>query len=209
MSFESTKIIDLGSCAFRQWRADHSHCKFIHGYRLVAKFWFSCSELDEKNWVVDFGNLKELKIILEKQFDHTLCVAADDPLLPYFTDLHKHGGCDLRIMPEGVGIEKTAEWCFKAADEYVRRITSNRCWTSKVEVWEHEKNSALYVGNITPCKEELTSKQEPVQQEPVQQEPVQQEPVQQEPGNEPIPARIGNQVSSGWSNPFAGTSWGV
>ena len=60
MSFNSTKIIELGSCAFRQPRAK-SHCRFIHGYRLVAKFWFSCNELDENNWVVDFGSLKGLK----------------------------------------------------------------------------------------------------------------------------------------------------
>jgi 6-pyruvoyltetrahydropterin/6-carboxytetrahydropterin synthase len=198
MSFESTKIIELGSCAFRQWRADHSHCKFIHGYRLVAKFWFCCSELDEKNWVVDFGGLKELKTILEKQFDHTLCVAADDPLLPHFTELHKNGGCDLRIMPDGVGIERTAEWCFKAADDFVRKISNNRCWVNKVEVWEHEKNSALYVKNSSCCKDKLPAK-----------EVIEQEYVQQPSGNEPIPARIGNKVTSGWSNPFAGTSWGV
>jgi len=75
MLYQSTKILELGSCAFRQWRADHSHCHYVHGYRLVAKFWFSAKELDNKNWVVDFGGLKELKSLLEKQFDHTLCVA--------------------------------------------------------------------------------------------------------------------------------------
>lgn len=28
--YQSTKVIELGSCAFRQWRAEHSHCKYIH-----------------------------------------------------------------------------------------------------------------------------------------------------------------------------------
>jgi hypothetical protein len=27
--------------------------------------------------------------------------------------------------------------------------------------------------------------------------------------SEPIPAPVGNKVTSGWSNPFGGTSWGV
>lgn len=27
--------------------------------------------------------------------------------------------------------------------------------------------------------------------------------------NQPIPANIGNKTTSGWSNPFGGTSWGV
>jgi hypothetical protein len=29
------------------------------------------------------------------------------------------------------------------------------------------------------------------------------------PANQPIPANIGNNISTGWSNPFGGTSWGV
>jgi 6-pyruvoyltetrahydropterin/6-carboxytetrahydropterin synthase len=141
--YQSTKIIELGSCAFRQWRATNSHCSKIHGYQLKAKFWFSCSELDDKNWAVDFGGLKQLKAILQGQFDHTLCVAADDPLLPSFTQLHTDGGCDLRIM-SGVGIEKTAEWCFEAAQKFLSETYGSRCWVSKVEVWEHAENSATY-----------------------------------------------------------------
>ena len=33
------------------------------------------------------------------------------------------------------------------------------------------------------------------------------EPINQAP--QPIPANIGNNVTTGWSNPFGGTSWGV
>ena len=145
MTYQSTKIIELGSCAFRQWRAAESHCKYIHGYRLMAKFWFEADTLDEKNWVVDFGGLKALKRYLQCQFDHTLCIAKDDPLLEKFKELHSLGGCDLRIM-EGVGIEKTAEWCYNAAKTFIdaNENTKDRCCILKVEVWEHENNSAIY-----------------------------------------------------------------
>lgn len=141
--YTSTKIIELGSCAFRQWKAIHTHCKYVHGYQLKAKFWFECKKLDDKNWAVDFGSLKELKAVLQKQFDHTLCVSDDDPLLPLFLQLHEQGGCDLRVMG-GVGIEKTAEWCFNVATEHIKSIYGDRCWVSKVEVWEHAENSATY-----------------------------------------------------------------
>jgi 6-pyruvoyltetrahydropterin/6-carboxytetrahydropterin synthase len=143
--YQSTKIIELGSCAFRQWRADGTHCKYVHGYRLMAKFWFECIALDNRNWCVNFGGLKELKHILQQQFDHTLCVAADDPLIGLFQELHDNKGCELRIM-ESVGIEKTAEWCFKAAKKFLENNeeTKNRCWVKRVEVWEHEQNSAIY-----------------------------------------------------------------
>lgn len=154
MSYTSTKIIELGSCAFRQPNAafnrtgageNSKRCSFIHGYQLKAKFWFRCNELDDKNWVVDFGGLKGLKELLQKQFDHTLCIAETDPLLPLFIELDHQGGCDLRIM-SAVGIEKTAEWCFKMSNAFIKKETNNRCWVEMVEVWEHELNSAVYKG---------------------------------------------------------------
>jgi 6-pyruvoyltetrahydropterin/6-carboxytetrahydropterin synthase len=141
--YYSTKLIELGSCAFRQWRAFHSHCRYTHGYQLKAKFIFGCNELDERNWCVDFGGLKGLKKILNDQFDHKLCVAADDPLLEDFKSLEAKGGCQLRIM-DSVGIEKTAEWCFNAAQKLIVEKYGDRCWVEKVEVFEHENNSAIY-----------------------------------------------------------------
>ena len=144
--YTSTKIIELGSCAFRQWRAEGTHCKWVHGYRLMAKFWFECSHLDDRNWVVNFGGLKELKKTLQDQFDHTLCIADDDPEAHLFVELMEADACDLRIMAGGVGIEKTAEWCYKAAKRFLENNseTKNRCWVTKVEVWEHDQNSAIY-----------------------------------------------------------------
>jgi 6-pyruvoyltetrahydropterin/6-carboxytetrahydropterin synthase len=141
--YVSTKVIPLGSCAFRQPFAE-SHCRFIHGYRLQAKFWFGCNHLDENNWVVDFGGLKKLKNILEEQFDHTTVVWEKDPELQTFQLLNDKKMIDLRIMPNGVGIEKFAEYCFDQANGYVDDLTNGRCWCSKVEVWEHEGNSAIY-----------------------------------------------------------------
>jgi 6-pyruvoyltetrahydropterin/6-carboxytetrahydropterin synthase len=217
MKYESTKIIELGSCAFRQWRAD-SHCKFIHGYRLVAKFWFECDKLDERNWVVDFGGLKELKKDLEHQFDHTLCIAADDPMLPSFRELHRVGAVDLRIMVGGVGIERTAEWCFKTADLHVRKLTNGRCWVKQVEVWEHEKNSAIcnrdyvHIANHNPYAADnhvkadntITTTIAPN----ISQATVVNAGINIEKKDTITPAPVGNTVTKGWSNPFAGTTWG-
>jgi 6-pyruvoyltetrahydropterin/6-carboxytetrahydropterin synthase len=151
-NYTSTKVIELGSCAFRQPNAafnrpnagsNSKRCSFVHGYLLTAKFWFECSELDDKNWAYDFGGLGPLKKILNDQFDHTLTIDQNDPLLPLFQQLNDQGGCDLRIM-DGVGIEKTAEWCFKTANEFIKSTSEGRCWVSRVEVWEHDRNSAIY-----------------------------------------------------------------
>lgn len=153
----STKIIELGSCAFRQPTAK-SHCRFVHGYRLTAKFWFAANELDENNWVVDFGGLKELKKLLQNQFDHTTCISRTDPKLDEFKRLEQAGVCDLRIMDDGVGIEKFAEWCHSAADNFVGVVTKLRCRCVRVEVFEHENNSAIYE-SYPEQKPESTSEQ--------------------------------------------------
>lgn len=142
--YESTKVIELGSCAFRQWRATHSRCHYLHGYQLIAKFWFGGSHLDDKHWLVDFGSLKDLKAQLNYLFDHTMCVAGDDPELETFKELNSRGVIQLRIFEKGVGIERTAEVVFDIAQQYITSITSGRCWVEKVEVFEHEANSATY-----------------------------------------------------------------
>ena len=32
--FQSTKLFDGFSCVFRQWRAEDTHCKYLHGYAI-------------------------------------------------------------------------------------------------------------------------------------------------------------------------------
>lgn len=141
--YVSTKVIPLGSCAFRQPFAT-SHCRFIHGYRLQAKFWFTCLSLDKNNWVVDFGGLKGLKTRLEETFDHKTVVWEQDPDIDMFKELEKRGMIELVTFKNGVGIEMFAKFCFDTANEYVDDLTNGRCWCTKVEVWEHEGNSAIF-----------------------------------------------------------------
>ena len=89
MKHKSTKTYgnDRGfSCAFRQALAD-SHCSLVHGYSLGFRFEFEAFELDEKNWVYDFGNCKWIKQYLEDNFDHKLAVDKNDPNLNDFIAL--------------------------------------------------------------------------------------------------------------------------
>ena len=128
------------SCAFRQWKAD-SHCNLIHGYALQFEFTFGGNELDDRNWIVDFGGLKPLKNWLAEMFDHTYLVATNDPELETFKMLDEKGLIDLRMVG-GTGCELFAEMAFDKADEIVKELTDGRCWVQKVTVREHEANSA-------------------------------------------------------------------
>ena len=201
--YQSTKVIELGSCAFRQWRATHSHCRFLHGYQLKAKLWFGASSLDDKNWCVDFGGLKELKAKLHHVFDHTTTVAADDPELETFKDLDKRGIIQLRILDRGVGIERVAETVFSIADSYIKSLTNNRCWVDKVEVFEHEENSATFTNKAVKSNSSIDKSIESITAEP-SIAPV----VEQATTLNTDAAHVGPNVSEGKGNWFAGTSWG-
>src|SRR4051812_23270084 len=52
------------SAAFRQHPAD-SHCNQLHGYALEVSACFEADSLDHRNWVIDFGGLKDFKRWLE------------------------------------------------------------------------------------------------------------------------------------------------
>ena len=144
--YRSSKTYDFNeglSCCFRQWRADHSHCRLVHGYALAFKFVFSCRDLDDRNWCLDFGGLKPVRAWLHEMFDHTMVVAADDPDLTRFEDLGRAGLVDLRVIP-AVGCEATARYVYETVNAMIQTQTNGRVWVESVEVREHGSNSATY-----------------------------------------------------------------
>jgi|TARA_R110000765_G_scaffold180115_1_gene285941 6-pyruvoyltetrahydropterin/6-carboxytetrahydropterin synthase len=146
MAFYSTKTYghNIGlSAVFRQPHADHSHCRFLHGYSLGFKFTFGCNELDNKNWAVDFGGLKPLKAWLEDTFDHKVVLDENDEKLHYFHVLEEAGLAQLTIL-DGVGAEMFAKHAFEFADKLIRGSTGERCYCVSVECMEHGANSAIY-----------------------------------------------------------------
>ena len=145
MDYKSTKLFEGYSTAFRQWRAKHSHCQFVHGYALKFKVTFE-GNLDELNWVCDFGCFKRngIKDHMKYMFDHTTIVAKDDPELNSFKDLEEKGLIQLRILNH-VGCEKFAEYVFNYINTKVFEETEGRVRVLKVESFEGgTNNSAFY-----------------------------------------------------------------
>lgn len=149
--FYSTKTYgnDRGlSCVFRQHKAYHSHCSKLHGYSIGIKLTFECDELDDRNWVMDFGGMKEFKNWAEYMFDHTLLVAHDDPELETLCTLPKYVAT-IRVV-ESVGCEKFAEMCFDKMSQILfnqfeqKTLMNPTVRVKSVEVFEHDANSAIY-----------------------------------------------------------------
>jgi 6-pyruvoyltetrahydropterin/6-carboxytetrahydropterin synthase len=151
--FQSTKLFDGYSCVFRQWKAEGTHCKFLHGYGVSFKIWFE-GELDERNWVWDFGGMKRAKgtidgmnpkAWMDYMFDHTTIMAEDDSLLGTFKTLDATGAVQLRILP-AVGAERFAEYIYHRINDFIVAETDGRVKVVQVEFREHEKNTAIYKG---------------------------------------------------------------
>ena len=151
-TFRSTKIFDGFSTVFRQWRAEGTHCRFLHGYDVYFKVTFE-GNLDERNWVWDFGGMKRAKNTIEGMnpkayfdflLDHTTVVAEDDPELEIFKELNRREVIQLRIVP-AVGAERFAEFLYHKISTFLEAETEGRVKVTSVELFEHNKNTAIYI----------------------------------------------------------------
>ena len=146
--FKSTKTYKASkgfSCCFRQYKAK-SHCRFLHGYSLEIKLEFSAINLDDTNWVVDFGGLKKLEQKFIETFDHKTLIDKSDPHIEWFKTGQDLGLLELVILDDGVGCEMFAYKIYKLARDWLADSEfNNRCFITKVEVKEHDSNSAIYL----------------------------------------------------------------
>jgi 6-pyruvoyltetrahydropterin/6-carboxytetrahydropterin synthase len=145
----STKTYhNLGSVAYRQWRAD-SHCNQLHGYSMTFHFEFSGNDLDSRRWLVDFGGLKPFKDLLEDWFDHTLLVAQDDP---HKADLIRLGELGIAKITEveATGCEAISDFLYNFLNSGYLSETlgyGDRVWCTKVEIRETQANMAYRSGH--------------------------------------------------------------
>ena len=150
--FQSSKVFDGFSTVFRQWKAETTHCRFVHGYGISFKVYFE-GDLDERNWVWDFGGMKRAKTQIDGKspkewmdymFDHTLIVAEDDPFIKAFQQMDDAGVAQVRVIP-ATGAEKFAEYIYNKLNKFVDTETKGRVRVTKVKFMEHGKNAACYV----------------------------------------------------------------
>ena len=149
--FQSSKVFDGFSTVFRQWKAEDTHCRFVHGYGVSFKVYFE-GDLDHRNWVWDFGGMKRAKTQIDGMspkawmdymFDHTMIIAEDDPYIKAFQQMDQTGVAQVRIIP-ATGAEKFSEYIYNKLNNFVQEETDGRVKVTKVKFMEHGKNAAYY-----------------------------------------------------------------
>jgi 6-pyruvoyltetrahydropterin/6-carboxytetrahydropterin synthase len=147
--YKSTKMFENYSVALRQHKAQHSHCQLLHGYALKFKVWFTSEELDDMNWIVDFGGFKSapvgngLKDWMNDMFDHTTLIEKDDPCADIFEQLGQMGLAKVHLL-DRMGAESLAKMVYDKFNDVLSKTDAGRCRVTKVECFENDKNSAIY-----------------------------------------------------------------
>ncbi len=141
-----TKTYSNLKAAHRQWRHP-GHCHFAHGENWVVHLTIGCHQLDDQNFVVDYGGLRPVRNWLEYLLDHTLLIDQDDPARDTFQALHDAKLCDLRIVPSA-SAEGLCRFILQKAEQIVHELTGGRAFVTEVVVEEDTKNTA----RLTRCR---------------------------------------------------------
>lgn len=143
--YRSTKSFWNFPCAHRQ-HLHPGHCKLIHGYSRSFHFLFESTtgELDGCGFVMDFSGFAPLKKWLDDNFDHTLLLNPDDPLLPEFRKLEELGACKIVVVPTMCSMEGTARWIHNTWAPWFKETYNGSVELIQVEVRENDKNSGIF-----------------------------------------------------------------
>lgn len=150
LEIKSTKKFKYLPCGHSQWFDTNDdgtpgHCASVHGYDREVEFTFG-GDIDDMGWLVGFGELGAVKTFLEYYFDHVTVLPANDPRLDTIPEEMKQPGGILgtiRVLPSGVSMEMSSLFIWEHVNYYIYKITSGRCYVSRVQVYEHERNSGI------------------------------------------------------------------
>jgi 6-pyruvoyltetrahydropterin/6-carboxytetrahydropterin synthase len=113
-------------------------CQHPHGHNAVAEIEVQAAELDRRNMVCDFGDIKKIvKGWIDNELDHKMLLRADDPLVKPLQQL----GEPVFLLDSNPTVERIARLIF----EYTLRQGFP---VVRVTVWETPTSFAEYRQNI-------------------------------------------------------------
>ena len=156
--FNSTKRFGPIPTCHRNWHAalnenrNSQKCAWIHGYSRHVQITFS-GGLDACQWVYDFGDCKFIKEFLDDLWDHKVLISSNDPELQHLQTMQDLDLLRLTIIDAenglnwGPGMEGSCKFLFDNLQPTITKKTEGRVRITRVEVWEHENNSAIFIPN--------------------------------------------------------------
>jgi 6-pyruvoyltetrahydropterin/6-carboxytetrahydropterin synthase len=109
-------------------------CKHPHGHNAVAEIDVRTDQLDRRNMVADFSDIKRLvKGWIDRELDHKMILRQDDPLVAPLREL----GEPMYLLESNPTVERIARLIFEKTHELGFQVVS-------VRVWETPSSFAAY-----------------------------------------------------------------
>ena len=100
-------------------------CKHPHGHNAVAEIDVRNDELDRRNMVADFSDIKRLvKGWIDRELDHKMILRHDDPLVAPLKQL----GEPMYLVESNPTVERIARLIFDKTKELGFQVVSVRVW---------------------------------------------------------------------------------
>lgn len=111
-------------------------CKHPHGHNAMVEVDVRAEQLDSRNMVVDFSDIKRLvKQWIDEELDHKMILRHDDPLVAVLRDM----GDPVYTLDSNPTAERIAKLIFDKARELGLDVAAVRVWetpTSRTEYTE-------------------------------------------------------------------------
>jgi 6-pyruvoyltetrahydropterin/6-carboxytetrahydropterin synthase len=111
-------------------------CKHPHGHNAVVEIEVRADELDRRNMVCDFTEIKRaVKGWIDRELDHRMLLRHDDPLVPALQAL----GEPVYVLDSNPTVERIARLIFDYAREAGLQVV-------RVKVWETPSSWGEFTG---------------------------------------------------------------
>jgi 6-pyruvoyltetrahydropterin/6-carboxytetrahydropterin synthase len=111
-------------------------CKHPHGHNAVAEVEIRTEQLDKRNMVTDFTDIKTIvKGWIDRELDHKMILRHDDPLVKLLESL----GEPMYVLDSNPTVERIARLIFDVSREHGLPV-------SRVTVWETPTSWATFAG---------------------------------------------------------------
>ena len=100
-------------------------CKHPHGHNAIAEIDVRTDQLDKRNMVADFSDIKRLvKGWIDQELDHKMILRHDDPLVAPLRDL----GEPVYLLESNPTVERIAKLIFDKTRDLGFEVVSVRVW---------------------------------------------------------------------------------
>jgi 6-pyruvoyltetrahydropterin/6-carboxytetrahydropterin synthase len=111
-------------------------CRHPHGHNAVAEVEIQTEQLDARNMVTDFTDIKQIvKGWIDRELDHKMILRQDDPLVALLESI----GEPMYLLDSNPTVERIARLIFDIARQEGLPV-------SRVTVWETPTSWATYAG---------------------------------------------------------------